>query len=55
MNEIKTDSIANRIKERVRIKARVGRVGGTDHKKLVILRKKAMELRKKRRYSRAEC
>ena len=46
MNEIETDSIADKIKELVRIKARVGRVGGTAHKNLVILRKKEMELNK---------
>jgi len=38
--ELKTDSIANRLKQRIQIKTRVGRVGSTENQKKVILRKK---------------
>lgn len=43
-----TDSIASRVKRRTKIKERPGRVGGTEHKKKVLLRKKLIE--QKRRY-----
>jgi hypothetical protein len=55
MSELKTDSIANRLKQRVKIKARIGRVGGTEHNKKIILRKKAMELKKRRKNRKIEC
>jgi len=50
-----TDSIAGRIKKRVEVAARHGRVGGTEHKKLVEQRKKDMEKRKKRKKMKIEC
>ena len=50
-----TNSIASRVKLRASEKARPGRVGGTEHKKLVMLRKKEVELRKRRRKSSIEC
>lgn len=50
-----TDSIAGRIKKRVKEKARHGRVGGTEHKKLVEQRKKEVEKRKKRKNMKIEC
>lgn len=49
------DSIAGRIKKRVEVAARSGRVGGTEHKKLVEQRKKDMEKRKKRKNMKIEC
>ena len=42
-----TDSIASRVKQRTKIKERPGRVGGTEHKKKVLLRKKLIEQKKK--------
>lgn len=51
----KTDTIASRIKQRELIKARPGRVGGAEHKKLVLQRKRAMELRKRRKNKKIEC
>jgi hypothetical protein len=42
-----TDSIASRIKQRAQINERPGRVGGTEHKKKVLLRKKLIEHKKK--------
>ena len=55
MSELKTDSIANRLKQRIHIKARMGRVGGTEHRTKVILRKKEMELKKRRKNRKIEC
>jgi hypothetical protein len=49
------NSIANRIKQRTREKARPGRVGGTEHKKKVSIRIKEMEQRKKRGKRKIEC
>ena len=42
-----TDNIASRVKRRTQIKERPGRVGGTEHKKKVILRKKLIEQKKR--------
>jgi len=50
-----TDSIASRVKKRTEIKARPGRVGGTEHKKLVEQRRREVELRKKRKNMKIEC
>ena len=50
-----TDSIASRVKKRTVIKARPGRVGGTEHKKLVEQRRREVELRKKRKNMKIEC
>jgi len=55
MSNANTDSIASRIKKRVKEAARQGRVGGTEHKKLVEQRKKEMEKRKKRKKMKIEC
>ena len=55
MTDLNTDSIAGRIKRRTLIKARIGRVGGTEHKKKVEQRKKALELKKKRKKMKIEC
>lgn len=54
MNE-SIDSIAGRVKKRTIINARHGRVGGTEHKKLMVQRKKEVELRKKRKNKKIEC
>tara|TARA_B100000795_G_C22552813_1_gene343170 strand:- start:37 stop:240 length:204 start_codon:yes stop_codon:yes gene_type:complete len=50
-----SNSIANRIKQRIREKARPGRVGGNEHKKKVLNRINEMEKRKKRRNYKIEC
>jgi len=50
-----SDSIASRIKNRVEIKARRGRVGGTEHKNLVAKRRKEVEERKKKANMKIEC
>ena len=50
-----SNSIASRIKERIREKARPGRVGGNEHKKKVLIRRKEMEKRKKRGNYKIEC
>ena len=42
-------SIAERVKKRSNDKKRRGRVGGTEHKKLIMLRKKQVEKRKNRK------
>tara|TARA_B110000483_G_C17730164_1_gene364392 strand:+ start:375 stop:536 length:162 start_codon:yes stop_codon:yes gene_type:complete len=49
------DSIAGRIKKRVKDDNRIGRVGGTAHKKLVAQRRNEVELRKKRKNAKIEC
>lgn len=49
------DSIAGRIKKRVKDAARSGRVGGTAHKKLVAQRRNEVELRKKRKNAKIDC
>ena len=41
------DTISSRIKNRVKEAARTGRVGGTEHKKLIAKRRKEVEQRKK--------
>jgi Skp family chaperone for outer membrane proteins len=41
-----TNSIADRVKQRTQIKERTGRVGGSEHKKKIELRKKQVERRK---------
>jgi hypothetical protein len=50
-----SDSIASRIKERSKIKERTGRVGGEEHRKLILQRKKEYELRKRRANRKIEC
>ncbi len=50
-----SDSIASRVKKRVKDAARPGRVGGTEHKKLVEQRKKDMEKRKKWKKTKFQC
>jgi hypothetical protein len=50
-----SDTIASRIKKRSTKEARSGRVGGTEHKKLVLRRKKEYELRKRRAGKNIEC
>ena len=50
-----SNSIASRVKERIREKARPGRVGGNEHKKKVLSRRKEMEKRKKRGNYKIEC
>lgn len=50
-----SDSIASRVKDRSKIKARPGRVGGEEHRKLVLQRKKEYELRKRRKKMKIEC
>ena len=49
------DSIASRIKKRVKEDARQGRVGGTEHKKLIEKRRKEVEKRKKLKNMKMEC
>lgn len=49
------DSIASRIKKRVKEHTRHGRVGGTEHKKLVEKRRKEVEKRKKQKNMKIEC
>jgi len=55
MSEPITDTIAGRIKQRSTKEARSGRVGGTEHKKLVLLLKKEYELRKRKAGKNIEC
>jgi hypothetical protein len=50
-----TDSISSRIKQRTADKARSGRVGGTEHKKLVLRRKKEYEQKKKNAGKNIQC
>ena len=50
-----SDTIAGRIKKREKEKTRHGRVGGTEHKKLVAKRKKEVEARKKNKNRKVEC
>ena len=50
-----SDTIASRIKKRVKEEARCGRVGGTEHKKLVEQRKREVELKKKKKKMKIEC
>ena len=50
-----SDSIAGRIKKRVKENERHGRVGGTEHKKLVEKRRKEVEKRKKQKKMKIEC
>ena len=50
-----SNSIASRIKQRIREKARPGRVGGNEHKNKVLIRRKEMEKRKKRGNYKIEC
>ena len=49
------DTIAGRIKTRVKEDERQGRVGGTEHKKRIEERKKEMEKRKKQKKMKIEC
>jgi hypothetical protein len=53
MNE--SDSIADRIKQRTEVAARKGRVGGTEHKKLVLLRRKQVMEKKNAKNRKIEC
>jgi len=55
MSDSKVYTIASRVKERSTKEARSGRVGGTEHKKLVLRRKKMHELRKRRAGKNIEC
>ena len=48
-------SIASRIKKRVRVAARRGRVGGTEHKKLIEKRRKEVEKRIKQKNMKIKC
>jgi len=50
-----TDTIASRVKDRGTAKARTGRVGGEEHKKLVLQRKKEYELKKRRANRKIDC
>lgn len=50
-----TDSIADRVKKRTEVKARHGRVGGTEHKKLIQQRRREVELRKKKKNAKIDC
>ena len=50
-----TGTIADRIKQRVKEEARHGRIGGTEHKKLVAKRIKEVEARKKNKNRKVEC
>jgi len=53
--EKNTDTIASRVKDRSIVKARPGRVGGEEHRKLILQRKKEYELRKRRANIKIEC
>jgi|TARA_B110000008_G_scaffold166135_1_gene166266 hypothetical protein len=55
MSETKTDTIASRIKQRTQVKARPGRVGGTEHKKLILLRRKQVMERQNAKKRNIEC
>jgi len=56
MNKSKNqDTIASRVKDRSRIKDRPGRVGGEEHRKLVMQRKREQELKKRRSGKNVEC
>jgi len=55
MNELNTDTIAGRIKKKTHNNSRYGRVGGTEHNKIVMLRKKESDLRKRRKNRKIEC
>jgi hypothetical protein len=48
-------SIASRIKKRVRVAARRGRVGGTEHKKLIERRKSEFKKKLKNKNMKIEC
>ena len=49
-----SDTIASRIKKRVKEDARQGRVGGTEHKILVEKRRQEVEKRKKQKNMKCE-
>jgi hypothetical protein len=56
MNKSKNqDTIASRVKDRSRIKDRPGRVGGEEHRKLVLQRKREHDLKKRRSSRNIEC
>ena len=50
-----SESIAERIKKRVKVQARHGRVGGTEHKKLIEKRRKEDEKRIKQKNMKIKC
>ena len=49
------DTIASRVKDRGKVKERPGRVGGEEHRKLVMQRKREQELKKRRSGKNVEC
>jgi len=49
------DTIASRVKDRSKVKDRPGRVGGEEHRKLVLQRKREHELKKRRSGRNIEC
>mgnify|MGYP006084147853 CR=1 FL=1 len=56
MSESKNpDTIASRVKDRSKVKDRPGRVGGEEHRKLVLRRKRECEIRKKNAGRNIEC
>jgi|TARA_Y100000389_G_scaffold134150_1_gene131647 hypothetical protein len=56
MSESKNqDTIASRVKDRSKVKDRPGRVGGEEHRKLVMRRKREHELKKSRSGRNVEC
>ena len=56
MSESKNvDTVADRVKQRTNEKERPGRVGGEEHRKLVLRRKKEYELKKKRAGKNIQC